>query len=168
MARQDFQPTQQPDSNPAPIENAANPQPQADPGAEFSDALWYCRPAPEGDERQFQVLLAEMREQYASPDFNSEIAVWNDRTVQGLTTYPFPENFTPEGLWDYARKIRGPYTYNGRFTQGGASRAKFLLCRERMLAGTVTNREPNWTALKEVLPPHLYEIKARAGMVKEN
>jgi hypothetical protein len=162
-----YQP-KQPDSNPAPIENAANPQPQADPGAEFSDALWYCRPAPEGDERKFQALLAEMREQYASPEFNSEIAVWDDYTVRGLTTYPLKEQFTPDGLLRYASVIRGPFTFNGQLTQGGRSRAKFLLCRERVLADTVTNREPNWTALKEVLPPHLYEIKARAGMVKEN
>src|SRR5690349_1104948 len=89
-------------------------QPPSDPGAEFPDDMRYCRIAAQRDEQKFQDLLAAMRVEYASPGFNQEIIVWDDHSVRGLTTHPFPEKFTPDGLWDYARKIRGPYTYNGQ------------------------------------------------------
>lgn len=147
----------------APQAQQAPPQPtQSDPGAEFSDSLWYCRVAPEHDEEKFQALLAEMRSEYASPDFNREIIAWDDHTVRGLTTYPFKEQFTLDGLLRYANVIRGPYTFNGQLTTGGRSRAKFLLCRERMLAGTITDREPDWSKLKDHMPPTMYEINMRS------
>ena len=128
--------------------------------------MWYCRAAPDRDEAKFEALLAQMRKEYASPTFNPEISIFDDHTCRGLTSYPFPERFTPDGLLRYASVIRGPFTSNGRLTLGGRSRAKFLLCRERMLAGTVTNREPDWSAIKDHLPPSLYEIKVRAGNSK--
>lgn len=158
-------------STPQPDSTAPEQEPQSavssDPGAELSDSLWYVRNAPEHDEEKFQRLLAAMREQYARPDFNQEVIAWDDHTVSGLTTYPFKEQFTPDGLLRYASVIRGPFTSNGRLTLGGRSRAKFLLCRERMLLGTVTSREPDWLAIKDYLPPSLYEIKVRAGIAKE-
>lgn len=132
---------------------------QADPDADVSDSLWYIRRAPDNDEATFQRLLAAMRTEYASPDFNPERAVWDDHSCRGLTTYPFTEAFTPQGLLAYASKIRGPFTFNGKLTIGGSTRARFILCRERLLAGAITNREPVWEQLKDHMSPIAYEIK---------
>lgn len=153
-------------STPAMAPEPTAQAPQGDAGSDYPDDAWYCRPVPDRDEQKFQVLLGAMREQYSSPDFN-QIALADDAMCRSLTTAPFVERFDPDGLLKFATSIRGPYTFNNKLTIGGISRAKFLLCRERMLAGKVTGHEPDWKKLKDVLPPHLYEVKVRVGIIKE-
>lgn len=127
----------------------------------YRDSEWYCWPSPRGDEEQFARLLDEQRTLYSSSDFNSEILVYEDDLTSRSVTPPYGKwSFTAEGLAEYAAIFRKPFTHDGKLTQGGIGRARTLLCRERVLAGTVApeGRKPDLSRLRDYLGPLLWEL----------
>ena len=121
------------------------------------DGLWYCWPADRDDDLEFERLLTGQRNLYASEGFNSEIAIYeDDLTRRELELRRW--GFTPENLLRWADS-RPPLTHSGTFTASGIAKARILLVRERLMAGTVEiGRTPDLSKLRSYLGPFLSEL----------
>jgi hypothetical protein len=124
---------------------------------EYSASLWYLVSPDRNDESEFERLLVEQRKLYASEGFNTQVALYeNDLARRELELRHWP--FTPENLLRLADS-RPPLTHNGTLTASGAAKARILLVRERLIAGTVEiGRTPDLSKLRDYLGPLLSEL----------
>jgi hypothetical protein len=130
---------------------------------QYSDSDWFMHSIPDNDEVEFERLFAEEQIRYSSESFNPEVLVWEDNHVLDIVII-YHREFTPASVLKYCKAIRGPYTHDGKLTPGGEIRARALLCRERLLAGVITDaeRKPDLEKLREYFNPIWLELLDRA------
>lgn len=118
----------------------------------YDDAMWYLA-AEDHTEKDFGKYVDEQRELYASGSVDPELMVHDDQLIRELVEPPCGRwGFTSEGLERYAYAHRGPFMHEGKPTHGGVLKARVLLVRERLIAGTVSNRAPDLNKIRHTFP----------------
>ncbi len=124
----------------------------------YDAGFWYCYPAPDDDDVQFERLLGEECKLLEDcPEI--EWLVYLDCHVRELVRI-YHREFTVDGLSDFSKAYRSPFTHDGNLTASGIAKARVLVCRERILAGTVTpaERKPDLSKLRNYLGPLAWEL----------
>jgi|SRR5882762_2394625 len=128
----------------------------------YRDSEWFCHRTPDDDNSEFDRLLIEERrilEGCTEPEW----LVYQDRQIRELARI-YHREFTVDGLFDFSKSYRSPFTHDGKLTPSGIAKACVLLCRQRIIAGIVApeGRRPDFSKLKGYLPPLMWELMGRA------
>jgi hypothetical protein len=124
----------------------------------YRDSEWFLQTPSDNDNSEFDRLLTEER-LILEGCTESEWIVYLDSQIRELARI-YNRAFTPDGLLDFSRIARPPLSHESSLTPGGRFKAEILLCRERVLSGTVTpeGRQPDISKLKNYLSPLMWEL----------
>jgi hypothetical protein len=136
---------------PPPVESEYRPIP-------YRDSKWFLQIPSDNDNSEFDRLLIEERRNMETCT-ESEWVIYLDSQMRELARI-YCRAFTVDGLLDFSRIARPPFTHDGVLTPGGKFKAEILLCRERIFAGTITpeGRKPDISKLRDYLSPLLWEL----------
>jgi hypothetical protein len=124
----------------------------------YRDSDWFCLPPPDNDNLEFDRLLIEERRNFegcTEPNW----LIYLDCHIRDFVRI-YNREFTVDGLLEFSRIVRPPLSHERALTPGGKFKAEILLCRERIINGTVTpeGRKPDISKLKNYLSPLIWEL----------
>jgi hypothetical protein len=124
----------------------------------YRDSEWFLQTPSDNDNSEFERLLTEER-RILEGCIEPEWIIYLDSQVRELARI-YCREFTADGLLDFSRIARPPLSHESSLTPGGRFKAEILLCRERIINGTVTpeGRQPDISKLRDYLSPLLWEL----------